>query len=499
VHGHLEPSSVVVSPTPEGEERAAVVDLGLGPPRGLARGLTRTGSVRESLHHVSPEQLDGRGPAARSDQYSLACVLTECLTGRPPFPGRDPLAAVKDHLRTLPPPVSEAGARLPRALDAVLARALAKDPAARFPSCGALVAAAREALAESGSPAGPGAGPGLELAVVGGPAAGLAVPLPPGRTVVGRGAAVDVRLADRLLSREHLRIDVEDGVAVVTDLDSSNGTFVGGRPLRRPVRLDGGDIVEAGGSLLAVRPSGSAGDDLPALLHTPGRAPAPATGVAGLRARVGWARSQGRPRPVVADLAAHGSLAVRADSGRRAALARAILLEVCLRHAATDLTVVAGVPPTADDLWSWLGLLPHARVDREPVDGPHVATDRGSALLLVDRLVAVVRARDRLTRDVVDGRALPLAPVVLAVLDIALVDPARADVVLRRGPAVQVHPVWLAGPGATLPDGVGVVVDVVEPAGDLVLRVPGEQPVTGTADGLAPALARRAAAALSGP
>jgi hypothetical protein len=107
---------------------------------------------------MAPEQFahDAAAPAPdpalapRADVYALGCVLVTLLTGAPPYPRDTYEAALWAHVHADPPPISERVPGLPATLDAVVARAIAKDPAARFPTPGALVAAARAALAGTG-------------------------------------------------------------------------------------------------------------------------------------------------------------------------------------------------------------------------------------------------------------------------------------------------------------------------------------------------------------
>jgi predicted Ser/Thr protein kinase len=96
--------------------------------------------------YLAPEQLEGRPADGRADVYSLGCVLYECLTGEPVFPRDSRLAVAWAHLEEEPPRASKRRAGLPEAVDAVLDRALAKDPDQRFATCGALVSAAEDAL-----------------------------------------------------------------------------------------------------------------------------------------------------------------------------------------------------------------------------------------------------------------------------------------------------------------------------------------------------------------
>ena len=108
------------------------------------------GSTAGTLAYLAPEQIDGGPLDGRADQYALACLVYECLAGRPPFAGRTSgMALLWAHLEEPPPAVTDAAPGLPVALDAALARGLAKQPGDRFPSCTALIAAVRDALASA--------------------------------------------------------------------------------------------------------------------------------------------------------------------------------------------------------------------------------------------------------------------------------------------------------------------------------------------------------------
>jgi serine/threonine protein kinase len=100
-------------------------------------------------HYISPEQAQGRADiTARADQYSLGVVLYELITGQVPFSADTPLAVVHSHIHTPPPPPSAINPAIPPAVDAVLMRALAKDPEARFESASAMVSAFSAAVRE---------------------------------------------------------------------------------------------------------------------------------------------------------------------------------------------------------------------------------------------------------------------------------------------------------------------------------------------------------------
>ena len=95
-----------------------------------------------TIDYVAPEQIAGDEIDGRADVYSLGCVLYECLVGKPPFQSDSELAVVFAHLETEAPMPSAQRPELPVALDAVIARALAKEPELRYPSCRELVQAA---------------------------------------------------------------------------------------------------------------------------------------------------------------------------------------------------------------------------------------------------------------------------------------------------------------------------------------------------------------------
>ena len=139
VHRDVKPGNVLL----DLHGHAYLADFGLSTMGGGS--LTGSGHFAGTADYVAPERVEGRQASAASDQYALACVLVECLTGLPPFPRDSPLAVLWAHVQDDPPRLSDAG--LPAALDAVVERGLAKDPAERFDSCLELLEAARGALA----------------------------------------------------------------------------------------------------------------------------------------------------------------------------------------------------------------------------------------------------------------------------------------------------------------------------------------------------------------
>ena len=150
VHRDIKPSNILVTLS----DFVYVVDFGIARPvGGQQTPLTKTGQTIGTWDYMAPERFKGQDVDGRADVYSLACVLHECLTGAPPFIGKDLPALMYAHVNSSPPEASRLVEGVPPALDAVVARGMAKDPEGRFPTAGALAAAAREALrAEAPAP-----------------------------------------------------------------------------------------------------------------------------------------------------------------------------------------------------------------------------------------------------------------------------------------------------------------------------------------------------------
>jgi eukaryotic-like serine/threonine-protein kinase len=140
VHRDIKPGNLLLSD--DGTLRVA--DFGVASAAGLA-SLTATGTVLGTAGYLAPEQARGEPTTPATDLYALAVVAFELLTGRRPFDSESPTAEAAAHARTPVPRVSEL-ADLPRALDPVFARGLAKDPADRYRHCSEFIAALREAL-----------------------------------------------------------------------------------------------------------------------------------------------------------------------------------------------------------------------------------------------------------------------------------------------------------------------------------------------------------------
>jgi Protein kinase domain/SnoaL-like domain len=135
VHRDVKPANVLLS-----GEHAYLSDFGLSRLEASESRLTDSGQWIGSVDYCSPEQLRGLRTDARADVYALGCVLHAALTGRPPYPRSTVTATLLAHLNDPVPRASEAGS--PQGFDRVLARALAKEPAGRYPSAGDLGRAA---------------------------------------------------------------------------------------------------------------------------------------------------------------------------------------------------------------------------------------------------------------------------------------------------------------------------------------------------------------------
>jgi len=140
VHRDVKPGNIMIEPS----GHVKVMDFGIAKSE-AGTNLTSTGSIMGTPNYMSPEQAQGLKVDGRSDLFSLGCVLYECLTGSKPFQGESITAILLKILREEPPLVDFAGTGLPRGIDAVLRRTMAKDPAARYASGAELVDALRMA------------------------------------------------------------------------------------------------------------------------------------------------------------------------------------------------------------------------------------------------------------------------------------------------------------------------------------------------------------------
>ncbi|BBY56529.1 sensor domain-containing protein [Mycobacterium koreense] len=148
LHRDLKPANFLLTGPAGPDERALLADFGIARAVDDA-GLTGTNMVMATMAYAAPEVLSGQQIDYRADLYSLGCALYHLLSGEVPYADTAGGAAqAAAHLRRPPPQVGGPDRALGQAFDSVIATAMAKDPAARFPSGRALAAAARHALQE---------------------------------------------------------------------------------------------------------------------------------------------------------------------------------------------------------------------------------------------------------------------------------------------------------------------------------------------------------------
>jgi tRNA A-37 threonylcarbamoyl transferase component Bud32 len=141
VHRDVKPGNLLL----DDRGHLKVADFGIASAAGMD-SFTQTGTVLGTAGYLSPEQARGERATPASDRYSLAIVAWELLTGRRPFESTTPTAEALAHVNTRVPSAHEVNAALPASFDPVFERALAKDPAARYPRAADFVGALRSAL-----------------------------------------------------------------------------------------------------------------------------------------------------------------------------------------------------------------------------------------------------------------------------------------------------------------------------------------------------------------
>ena len=128
IHRDVKPSNVIVTP----EDHVYLTDFGLAKRAETEAGLTAADQVLGTVDYVAPEQIEGSEPDARSDVYSLGCVLYEMLTGEPPFAAhKGGMAKMWAQVNAEVTPLSERRSDVPPAIDELVRRSMAKDPATR--------------------------------------------------------------------------------------------------------------------------------------------------------------------------------------------------------------------------------------------------------------------------------------------------------------------------------------------------------------------------------
>ncbi|GEM33241.1 hypothetical protein NN3_42480 [Nocardia neocaledoniensis NBRC 108232] len=152
LHRDVKPANLLVERDAAGGETALLTDFGIA--RTLDDTVTLSG-MAATFAYAAPERFHGHTVDHRADIYSLGCTLFQLLTGQPPFPRGDQAAVIAAHLGAPPPRPTELRPELPRAIDAVIATAMAKRPEDRFARCADLAAAATRAFDTVAPPTSP--------------------------------------------------------------------------------------------------------------------------------------------------------------------------------------------------------------------------------------------------------------------------------------------------------------------------------------------------------
>jgi serine/threonine protein kinase len=295
VHRDLKPANVMILAS--GEPK--IMDFGVA--KLEASRLTAQGEVFGSPSYMAPEQALEARAEARGDIFSLGCIFYELLTGRRAFGGRTVSEIVMRLTSEDPVAPSLLVPGLPPDLDAVVALALAKDPARRYASAGALAEDMEDLLAERAprhiprsvsnvapapaepspptaripapeqrspaeasrtrlagkSDAGLSLPPGkrVSLAFLSGPRSGEVHVLRHPAVLIGRqggGGGAQIELADNQVSRTHAVLECHGMRFVVRDLESTNGTFVDGQRIREHALEDRGEFQVGASRLMLI-------------------------------------------------------------------------------------------------------------------------------------------------------------------------------------------------------------------------------------------------------
>jgi serine/threonine-protein kinase len=146
VHRDVKPGNMLIDAVEGLPEHVYLSDFGLSKGALSSIGFTGSGQFLGTPHYSAPEQVSGAPLDGRADQYALACVTVEMLTGHPPYPRGDPMAVLYAHTSAPPPSVTSARPDLAPAVDEVIARAMAKTPAERYRTCSQFASQLRDAL-----------------------------------------------------------------------------------------------------------------------------------------------------------------------------------------------------------------------------------------------------------------------------------------------------------------------------------------------------------------
>lgn len=245
VHRDVKPANVII----EAQDCITLTDFGLVKAAKNTE-ITGEGGAVGSLKYMAPEQAQGKKIDARSDIYSLGVVVYEMLIGETPFAGTTPYRTLQQLMHKPPPPLSQRNPQIPARVEQVVLQALAKEPKMRFSTAGDFA----QALATSSDLNTQTDSFQREIVLVLVAPDGREYPVYQGLLTVGRDIGNDIVIPVNQVSRNHVQIQYEPTACVVTDMGSTNGTFINGAriPSGIPQPLRPGDVLGIGPTTLVV-------------------------------------------------------------------------------------------------------------------------------------------------------------------------------------------------------------------------------------------------------
>jgi serine/threonine protein kinase len=153
VHRDVEPANILISPAmvPHGHDHVYLTDFGITKRAVSLSGVTAPGAITGTLDYIAPEQIVGKPVSAQTDQYSLGCIVYQCLTGHVPFVHKVDASALWAHQFEALPPISQRRSDLPSRVQTVIAKATAKNAVERYRNCREFIAALAAELHAGGA------------------------------------------------------------------------------------------------------------------------------------------------------------------------------------------------------------------------------------------------------------------------------------------------------------------------------------------------------------
>lgn len=253
IHRDIKPQNIMIQP----DGNIKVMDFGIA--RAGDAGLSQTATVLGTAHYVSPEQAQGKELTGASDIYSLGVVLYEATTGKLPFDGRDAVSVAVKQVNELPAPPSTINPNIDPALEAIIMKAMEKDPERRFKDASEMRHILNDYLA--GRPVNLGDDiSGLKTQVMGGvaPVNGTAVMNPvggangdAGRTAVNKAYAADANDEGKKKSKRNVVIGVVIALLAVIGIVAAAMALGGNQEMVNVPDVSNKPIAEARSELQA--------------------------------------------------------------------------------------------------------------------------------------------------------------------------------------------------------------------------------------------------------